>query len=46
VVQKGEDELLDGELAAAWETKADRVLVAGTDGTLIRVYRRPGPISA
>jgi hypothetical protein len=46
VVQKDGDELLDAELAVAWETKAAHVLVAGPDGTLARVYERPPATAA
>ena len=46
VVQDTDDELLDGELAAAWETEAARVLLAGTDGTVIKVYSIPDPITS
>lgn len=38
---EGERELLDGELAAAWELGAAHVLLAGPDGALLRVYPNP-----
>lgn len=42
VVTMGDDETLDdGELEAAWDLDADHVLLAGSDGSLIRIYRNP-----
>ncbi|HEX4788950.1 MAG TPA: cytidine deaminase [Actinospica sp.] len=41
VVEAGKDEVLERELAAAWELAAAHVLLAGPDGALIRIYPNP-----
>jgi len=41
VVTGGEEGLSDEKLAAAWDLDADHVLLAGPDGSLIRVYPNP-----
>ena len=41
VTHGGDEELLDDELEAAWDLDAAHVLLAGPDGSLIRVYPNP-----
>ncbi len=41
-VVQADDELFVAELEAAWDLKAARVLLAGPDGALVRVYEYPG----
>ncbi|HWG27325.1 cytidine deaminase [Actinospica sp.] len=46
VVREPDDELLDRELGPAWEAEAARVMLAGTDGALVKVYLNPDQITA
>ena len=41
-VVTGDEELMDGELDAAWDLRAAHVLLAGADGSLIKTYLNPG----
>lgn len=41
VTHGGDEGLSDEKLAAAWDLDADHVLLAGPDGSLIRVYPNP-----
>jgi hypothetical protein len=41
-VVTGDDELMDGELDAAWDLGAAHVLLAGPDGALVKTYLNPG----
>ena len=44
VTMGGDEELSESELEAAWDLDAAHVLLAGPDGSLIRVYPNPDRI--
>jgi hypothetical protein len=46
VVREPGEEMVERELEPAWEAQAARVLLAGTDGTLTKVYLNPDQITA
>ena len=37
-----DEKLVDDDLAAAWDLEAERLLLAGSDGSLTKVYPNPG----